>query len=59
MVYNPKIIGSNLAVVNNKFKGLQTRMEQEELVIPKYQGMYAKKIQQSGINTFFCNIKDH
>jgi hypothetical protein len=59
MVYSPKIIGSNPAVVNNKFKELQTWLEQEELVIPKYQRMYAKKIQQYGINTFSCNIKDH
>jgi len=43
MVYNPKIIGSNLAVTNNKFKELQTRLEQEELVIPKHQRIYAKK----------------
>ena len=42
MVYNPKIIGSNPAVVNIKLKELQARLEQEELVIPKYQRMYAK-----------------
>lgn len=42
MVYNAKIIGSNPAVVNSKLKELQTRLEQEELVIPKYQRMNAK-----------------